>query len=336
LKNIFIAFLLFLSVNVFAQTSSNWLKDLPDSISIADINLPGSHDAAAINKHKRTPYACHNTTIPQQLDEGIRILDIRIKIKGHSPDYSFVTCHGKAFGGAFKFNEYQSLLSVLDECAALLKNNPTEFIAMMIKIDDWNGKDKTDMYKALDSLLFSSETRFPIYNTADSTLPTLGRVRGKIYLVNRIDNSHEFGVPVAFPNNKADIVAPVKNLRTYPIYIQDQFEKLGHPAEKMKFDLFKQTIDKKKKGDGTVVLNYATARKIFMFLKKVYIQDSVLNYFGSNRPLAFGWTMFDYENREFKTDKYDDLDVVKIIISSNFQYKYPEKFKILMPFLVYP
>jgi hypothetical protein len=188
----------------------------------------------------------------------------------------------------------------------------------------------------LDSLLFTTETKFPIYSTADSTLPRLGRLRGKIYLVNRIDNSHELGVPVTFPNNKADIVASVKNLRTYPIYIQDQFEKLGHPAENVKFQLVKQTIDKKKKGDGTVVLNYATARKGFMFLNKVYIQDSVLNYLGSNKPASMGWTMFDYENREFKTTKYDDLDVVKVIISSNFQYKeYPEKFKILLPFFVY-
>jgi len=67
-----------------------------------------------------------------------------------------------------------------------------------------------------------------------------------------------------------------------------------------------------------------------MFLSKVYIQDSLLNYFGNNRPTTFGWTMLDYEAQAFKTDKYDSLDVVKVIISSNFQYKeYPEKFKVL-------
>ncbi len=337
-----------LSVSAFAQRdNSNWLRDLPDSISIADINLPGAHDAVAVNKHHNTPYSCHSTTIPEQLEEGIRMLDVRIKVKVHNTDYSFATCHGNILGGALGFNEYQSLKSVLDECKAFLDKHPSEFIIMMLKTDDWNGKNYPKMHAALDSLLFSKQTNYPIYDTADVSLPTLHKIRGKIYLINR---DYSFGVPVTFPINKADIVPPailfslmepdtmgphpepqpIHYLRTYPIFIQDQYKKLAPHASLTKLALVEQTIPKKKRGDGEVVLNYTTARRGFMLLYKVYIQDSILNYFGSNRPANFGWTMLDYENWTYPTDKYGDLNLIKVIIASNFQYKeYAEKFKVL-------
>src|ERR1700739_137301 len=348
-KSFLLILFIALSTWIFAQQrdNSSWLKGLPDSISIADINLPGAHDAVACNKHANTPYSCHSTTIPEQLEEGVRMLDVRIKVKGHYPNYSFATCHGNILGGALKFNEYQSFQSVLDECSAFLKNHPSEFIIMMLKIDDWNGKDKRKMYEALDSLLFSANS--PIYNTYNASLPILGKLRGKIYLVSRIYNtSNEFGAPVIFPENKADLVPPMKihlispdgedpnqppatcDLRTYPVYIQDQFKKLAPHASMTKYGLVKKTLLKKQKGDGEVVLNYTTARRGFMLLYKVYIQDSVLNYFGSNRLANFGWTMLDYENWTYPTDKYGYLNLIKVIISSNFQYAdYPEKFKVL-------
>ena len=349
----FLLVALFLNLSAFAQSthkSNEWLKGLPDSIAICDINLPGSHDAAAINKHHNTPYSCHSTTIPEQLESGIRLLDIRIKVKGHNPNYNFVTCHGNIFGGSLHFNEYQSLKSVLDECSAFLKNNPSEFIIMMLKIDDWNGKDEAAMHDALDSLLFSATTNYPIYNTTDADLPALGSLRGKIYLMNRINLFKEFGVPIEFPNNSADLTPPIethlihpqegeqsvvfRKIRAYPIYIQDQYKKLGHHEAQAKFALVEETIPIKKKGDGEVVLNYTTARRGFMRLYKVYIQDSVLNYFGSRdisaRPTNFGWTMLDYESWAYPTDTYSDLKLIKLIISSNFQYAdYPEKFKVL-------
>jgi hypothetical protein len=199
------------------------------------------------------------------------------------------------------------------------------------------------MHAALDSLLFSKQTNYPIYDTTDVSLPKLGKLRGKIYLVNR---DYTFGVPLTFPINKADLVAPAIHfsfsepdtdglepthyLRSYPVYIQDKFKKLAPHASMTKYGLVKKTLLKKQKGDGEVVLNYTTARRGFMLLYKVYIQDSVLSYLNCNRNANFGWTMLDYENWTYPTDKYGNLNLIKVIISSNFQYAdYPEKFKIL-------
>ncbi|HTB05354.1 MAG TPA: phosphatidylinositol-specific phospholipase C domain-containing protein [Bacteroidia bacterium] len=327
----------FLFLTAFGQAplkhtdNSNWLIDIADSVSIGDINLPGSHDAAAINPKGSTPYACHSNTIPEQLESGIRLLDIRLKVKGDSPNYTFATCHGDVFGGTWGFNEYQSFTSVLDECKDFLTRHPSEFIVMTLKIDDWNkSDDKENVYSAL----LSEISKYPIYNTADSNLPMLGNVRGKIYLINRINSTNEFGVPLAVPDKKSEMVPAVSALRAYPIYVQDVYEDMASPAEETKLTLVENAIAIKRSGDRLVVLNFASGRQGFLNLNKVYIQDKLLAYFGSmdvaNRPAKLGWILFDYDNWQFKTDIYGNVDIVKVIISSNFGYnKYPAKFKVL-------
>ena len=209
------------------------------------------------------------------------------------------------------------------------------------------------MHTALDSFFFSKQVHYPIYDTADKNLPTLGKLRGKIYLINR---DYSFGVPLTFPINKAALVppaihfsftepdtvgpngksAPIDYLRSYPIYIQDQFEKLGPHAGAHKFQLVKQAFAEKKKGDGKILLNYTTARRGFFYLYKVYIQDSVLNYLGNTdaptRPTNLGWLMLDYDSWTYPTDTYGDINLLKVIISSNFGYAdYPKKFKVSGP-----
>ncbi|HSY77498.1 MAG TPA: hypothetical protein VK890_11610, partial [Bacteroidia bacterium] len=235
---------------------------------------------------------------------------------------------------ALRFNEYQSFSSLLNECKDFLAKHKSEFIIMTLKMDDWNRKDKTHVYAALDSLLFSKTSNYPIYSTSNANLPALNKVRDKIYLLSRIDTTNEFGVPLAIPDKKCGVLNPVNTLRNYPIYVQDRYKDLGTPAEKLKFELVKETIEKKRKGDGTIVLNFASAIKGCMNLGKVYLQDSLLTYFGSNtaaaRPANFGWTMLNYSFWKYKTDKYSKLDIVKLIISSNFQYTdYPEKYRLI-------
>jgi hypothetical protein len=119
------------------RDSINWMSGIADDKNISDINLPGTHDSAAINPSITTVYSCQTLPITQQLESGVRVLDVRIKIKGTYDNLSFVTCHG-SFGGRINMNEYQSLPSLLDECKSFLQSHNTETILMSVKIDDWN------------------------------------------------------------------------------------------------------------------------------------------------------------------------------------------------------
>ena len=296
----------------------DWLERVPDATLIGDINLPGTHDAAAINSSISTPYACHNVSISKQLEYGIRILDVRLKVKKSGSSYRFVTCHGD-----IGFNEYQPFPSLMDECKAFLQANAKETIVMSLKVDDWNeqGGNKDAVYTALQNLL----SRYP--TVVPGSMPTLGSVRGKIVLLNRINNSMSLGVPISWQNNTSGSMADSR----YPIYVQDQYEDLplvGSVGQKCTL----VTTAFQQKNGGNTVLNFASATWYGVF--GVYIMGDLLDYFGSQpargRPARFGWIMFDYAFNKYNTDTYGDLDIVSIVIASNFGYQgYGKRFKVV-------
>ncbi|GAA4299627.1 hypothetical protein [Compostibacter hankyongensis] len=313
-------------VSVSEVTLSNqakWMQGLSDNIVISEINIPGSHDAAAIKSTINTPYTCHNYSISKQLEYGIRLLDVRIKVYYKNGTYTFNTCHGD-----LPDNTYQSLSSLMDECRNFLSTNPSELILMSVKIDDWNGVSSDDKGAAKDALAQLLH-QYPVI--AFKELPTLGAVRGKIFLYNRINNKLELGVPIDWPHSTPGHYAHNSSNRDYNVYVQDKYDGLStFGAEKEKFGLFIDAYKKKKEGE--VVWNFASATWYLAF--KIDINDRVINYFGKTsadkRIRTFGWGLFNYGLTSYNTDKYGALNVVSIIIDSNFGYpNYPNKFKII-------
>jgi hypothetical protein len=62
----------------FPPNTKSWINDIiPPDCLLSSINLPGSHDSAAINRFISTPYACQISSITEQLEQGVRVLDIR-------------------------------------------------------------------------------------------------------------------------------------------------------------------------------------------------------------------------------------------------------------------
>ena len=80
------------------------------------------------------------------------------------------------------------------------------------------------------------------------------------------------------------------------------------------------------------MLNFASAT--WFGAIGVYVMDDLLNYFGqyaaAQRPTKLGWTLFDYPFNTYVTDKYAGLNIVTMVIASNFNYaSYPDKFQIV-------
>lgn len=302
----------------------NWLQRLPDNQLVGDINLPGTHDSAAINTWIPTPYATHYNTLGQQMRYGVRLLDIRLSVhETGSGTFNFITCHGD-----LGLNEYQSFISAVDECRSFLSAYPTEFIAMSLKVDDWNGlpnSKKPEAYQALKDLLSS----YPVFTTAN--MPALGDVRGKIYLLNRMNDDLSLGVPISWPDNTPGSWAPDKTKRAFRLYVQDQYKELGSGAEKTKFGLFTDAIGQTV--SGQMLLNFASATQGTPSIYGVYIMDLLLSYFGKKpageRPARLGWSLFDYASTDYTTDTYGDTNVLQLIIASNFAYAdYEQTFRV--------
>ena len=293
-----------------------WLKTIPDTTPIGDINLPGTHDSAAINGSISTPYACHNNSITQQLEYGIRLLDVRLQISLDKGKYVFYTCHGDI--GSPYLNVYQSFPSLMDECKTFLTANTSETILMSLKVDDWSnaGGNEAAAYAALQTLLLKYQV------ASQAAMPTLGAVRGKIFLYNRMNQDLNLGVPIGWKDNTQGSNANPSAYRSYNIFVQDQYEGLpliGHNEEKLKpvTDAFGH------KQAGNTVFNFASAT--WYKLRGVYIMDLLLNYIGektvAKRPGKFGWLLLDYAFNKYNTGTYGALDIVSIIIASNFSYK---------------
>jgi hypothetical protein len=209
-----------------AASQKDWLGGLLDTTRLSDINLPGTHDSAAISNLFATPYACHDKTITEQLERGIRVLDIRLKIKwrGEEKGADFVTCHGDWKFGSWDLNEFQSFQSVLDECKHFLAAHGTEVVIMILKIDDW-GDAKDDAVKTNNAggKLKSILSSYPTLKSKD--LPELGAARGKIVLLSRINNQKtlDFGTPIGWEDNTDGGYAKEnKDYRSFKVYVQDR------------------------------------------------------------------------------------------------------------------
>ncbi|MCW4113463.1 hypothetical protein NPA31_000630 [Aurantimonas sp. MSK8Z-1] len=305
---------------------NNWMQGLPDATPLSEINIPGSHDAAAINTTVHTPYACHRFSITQQLQGGVRLLDVRLKVKKENGVYVFATCHGD-IGGSSGLNEYQSFPSLLDECRSFLTANTGETVLMSLKVDDWSTyrSDSQNVLSALSSLL----GRYP--TLASASIPTLGASRGKMVLLNRITSDLAFGFPMSWPDSTEGDYATQSPYRQFPLYVQDKYNGLPYwGSESYKLNLVTAAFGRKV--PGTVVLNFASATWIGII--GVYIMGELLRYFGAKpsvqRPATFGWILFDYQFESYQTDTYGWLNIARLVVASNRNYAgYENPFNVL-------
>ena len=104
----------------------NWMSQLPDGAKLSRLTLPGTHETCAIAHLSAGPAAeCQGWSIQDQLNHGIRYLDIRC---AHFSD-RFPIHHGIVYCGI-------SFSDVRDACIGFLKANPRECIVMQVKPED--------------------------------------------------------------------------------------------------------------------------------------------------------------------------------------------------------
>ena len=265
---------------------ARWLSTLPDDLPICDINIPGSHNAAAIDTQRPTRWACQRHSITEQLQKGIRLLDIRLKPKRLNTNYTFTTCHGHL--GPFGANEFQPLDEVLEECTSFLKSNPSETIIMTIQIDDWR-RTRTKDHPQINQALKATLTNHPLLRTPN--IPTLKDCRGHIFLINRINDDPALGVPIDIPDNTPGTTLPTTAHRYYEVYIQDQYKKLNkRDPEAHKLRLTIEAFENKRK--DALLLNFASGTKPFG--RFVYIMEELSEYLTTQHPKQIGWLLLDY------------------------------------------
>ncbi|MFJ4779462.1 phosphatidylinositol-specific phospholipase C [Streptomyces sp. NPDC088762] len=150
-----------------ALGTQDWMGGLADSTALQRMTIPGTHDSGATKGGLYV--ACQNTSIAQQLESGIRFLDVRCRVTGGS-----FAIHHAAFFQDLMFGD------VLVACWNFLAAHPSETVLMRVKQEYSTDSDAT--FRAVFDDYLDNRGWRPLFRIAD-TLPTLGQARGKVVLL---------------------------------------------------------------------------------------------------------------------------------------------------------
>lgn len=310
-----------------------WMKGIFDTTPLAGISIPGTHDSAAINRVLTTFWSCQDHSIRDQLLGGIRLLDIRIRVVGRKPE-DLRTCHGKGFLG-----QYEKLYEVFDAVKKFLEEYSTECVVMTLKVDDWADYDqkRADGKKLILELL----NRYEAFLYKSAWCPVMKEVRGKIYLINRIDDTLDFGAPINIPDDTKGEYLPTTTKRQFKVYVQDNYDFNNNPfnAPRDKFAVVKDAMNRRyiefKRNPLTNEDVYLCYCNGFRLGFGVYVMGGIINYYGEKasnegRPSIAPWMFFDYPFMKYRTNNYGLINVIDCIIDLNYMgwggLKYPKAY----------
>ena len=203
---------------------SSWMGDISDDVPVTALSIPGTHDSACIEGPLGIAKT-QNLDIPEQLNSGIRFIDIRL---AHYQDNLLVHHDAVYMGKSYK--------DVLKICSDFLVRHPSETILMLVqaegRFDDSLGDfapseilarlsrgepeswDNTRSFEdefedqtweqVGSAPLFYNFAASPPGDCAVATAPAftaetkLGDVRGKIVLLRRFPSDRGIGFDVTY------------------------------------------------------------------------------------------------------------------------------------------
>ena len=104
------------------NTYASWMRDIDDSTSIRNINMPGSHDSMALYSIGDLAGQCQSLSLSEQLNLGVRFLDIRLQLDNNK----LKVVHGIV-------DQRASFADVTSSVEKFLSDNQSEMIIMSIK-----------------------------------------------------------------------------------------------------------------------------------------------------------------------------------------------------------
>ena len=155
-----------------------WMARLADDAQLSAITIPGTHDSGArfggeapiVDFVTALWVQCQNWTVTQQLNAGVRFLDVRCHAE---PDGTLRIHH-------LFVDEKLSLTDVLRECVAFLAANPTEALLMRVQ-QEASTTPEPQFVAAFDRHVSEAGADGRLYR--DPTIPQLQTVRGQIVLM---------------------------------------------------------------------------------------------------------------------------------------------------------
>lgn len=202
--------------------TAGWMEKISDDRMLSELNIPGSHDSAALYDYlvKSSPVYKYNAKdqfdgLAEQLNYGIRFFDIRLRVDNGRLE---------AWHGVQQPSQDQKISfdDIVILCKDFLSQFRNECIVMSIKKEGGDAEigEMVNARIQQDSAAANYHTRSSLWYT-DAFIPKLGDVRGKIVLIRRFNLSYPLGIDAtSWQDNSADfsISAPNGTFRVQDFY----------------------------------------------------------------------------------------------------------------------
>jgi len=159
--------------------SHAWMSKLADRASLATLNIPGTHNSAALHEPFPKTAKCQALPIMDQLKIGVRFFDVRCR---HKKD-RFSIYHGP-------INQRLSFEAFLESMFAFLKDNASEALIVSIK-EEHSSTETTRSFRETMQWYIDQN---PHGWLLKETISNLGAARRKIVLIRRFQSSKSFGI----------------------------------------------------------------------------------------------------------------------------------------------
>ena len=161
--------------------NSQWMKGLADSRLVADLSLPGSHDACTadgwfykdLGKIAEVSAKTQDLTIKEQLKVGMRVFDLRPERMHDGANYVLRCSHGIMYTKLLVSDFFQQLKE-------FLAANPSEFCLLTVDLSATS--DKTAWGKEFTELVNSVEFRSMFADFKPRL--TVGEMRGHVLMLS--------------------------------------------------------------------------------------------------------------------------------------------------------
>ena len=203
-------------VDVGNYNGNDFLAKIDDKTPLSQIALPGTHDSGATRDFFIPATArCQWMTIAEQLDAGVRYMDIRLKrVNGNLDIY-----HGPAYQGL-------SFEDVLDQVFDFFTQNPSETLIMCIKEEGDPKGENAELCDMIKAVIDKNANKW----FTENRIPTLGEARGKIVLMRRYWAPTDSATAIGFDASSgwADNTTFTLKSGNYKLACQDHYQLDNH------------------------------------------------------------------------------------------------------------
>ncbi|KLT69167.1 phosphatidylinositol-specific phospholipase C domain-containing protein [Flavobacterium sp. ABG] len=278
--------------------NKKWMRYIPDHKKLNDLTIPGTHDSGTYPAYASSFLTkCQSMSITEQLNTGIRFLDMRLKSKKVGRyDGSLWVWHGIA-DMDLSFTD-----TVLRDCKEFLAKNPSETIFMSVKIEEKKPSSDTikNFYKDLTQ---HNIPKYPFLFYTGTKIPKLYETRGKIVLIRRFGLAGNPDIGLNLYDNWPEDGSKKFENNGISYYVQDRFDNWKENVQR-KFDNFVQpTMELAAPGSDTIYINFSSGTSGNIFYSKYspsgiasIVNPFITNYLHDKQKTRFGIMAMDFPN----------------------------------------